>query len=252
LRVLVRTQGLCPQRGVLSSRRASERKRAKSAGKAPTRSSLVRAFDGATPPRCCVTTTVRSGVIRHTSSQGSYWHSRGLAIKKDPMPRADVGGWLLAVVCVAVSCTSSSVERRRLADGSWHFTCRLPMDECVRHFETVCMDKRYRILNAQSRREVRDVDPGTREYRTSDITAICDRDAAELQVAAASVPPPPLISPPRAPAPACVPGATQACVGPAGCAGGQVCRNDGSGYGPCDCGAQKAPSGDAGTAPNPQ
>lgn len=39
---------------------------------------------------------------------------------------------------------------------------------------------------------------------------------------------------------ACVPGATQACVGPAGCSGGQVCITDGSGYGPCDCGGMDA------------
>lgn len=35
---------------------------------------------------------------------------------------------------------------------------------------------------------------------------------------------------------ACVPGAAVACVGPGGCAGGQVCDDDGSAYGPCDCG----------------
>ena len=85
------------------------------------------------------------------------------------------------------ACATGSVERQRLADGSWHLTCRLPMDECLRHFEQVCMDKRYRILSGRSQRDVRDVDPGTREYRTSEITALCDRDAAEM---AASAPAP--------------------------------------------------------------
>lgn len=37
--------------------------------------------------------------------------------------------------------------------------------------------------------------------------------------------------------PACVAGSTQACVGPGGCAGGQACLPDGSGFGECDCGA---------------
>lgn len=41
----------------------------------------------------------------------------------------------------------------------------------------------------------------------------------------------------KAGATACVPGVSTACTGPAGCAGGQVCREDGSGYGPCDCGS---------------
>jgi hypothetical protein len=35
---------------------------------------------------------------------------------------------------------------------------------------------------------------------------------------------------------ACAPGATQVCVGPGGCRGGQSCLGDGSGFGPCDCG----------------
>ena len=163
-----------------------------------------------------------------------------------------------------VSCITGPVERRRLADGSWHLTCRLPMDECVRHFEAVCMDKRYRILGAQSKRDLRDVDPGTKEYRTSDLTALCNRDAAEFAAAAAaasssapagvappgSVLPPPPPAPPSASAPrptSCVPGATQACVGPGGCSGGQACRADGAGFGSCDCGGAKPAGGDAGT-----
>ena len=155
------------------------------------------------------------------------------------MSRAGVGGLLLAAVCVAVGCTSAAVERQHLADGSWHFTCRLPMDECVRHVETICMDKRYRILSAQSKRELRDVDPGIRETRISDITAVCDREKPEPQLASSVAPAP-------ASSPACVPGSTQACVGPGGCSGGQVCRPEGTGFGACDCGPAKAAAGDAG------
>jgi hypothetical protein len=36
-----------------------------------------------------------------------------------------------------------------------------------------------------------------------------------------------------------VPGATQACVGPGGCSGGQVCAADGGRFEACDCGAAK-------------
>jgi hypothetical protein len=35
----------------------------------------------------------------------------------------------------------------------------------------------------------------------------------------------------------CVPGATMHCFGPSACLGGQSCLADGSGFGPCDCGA---------------
>jgi hypothetical protein len=169
------------------------------------------------------------------------------------------GGFGLVLLALA-SCITGPVERRRLADGSWHVTCRLPMDECIRHFEAVCMDKRYRILGAQSKRELRDVDPGTKEYRTSELTALCDRDAAEFAAAgAASASAAPAVSlspPPPAPsasasvprAASCVPGATQPCIGSGGCAGGQACRPDGNGFGSCDCGGAPKPlGGDAGS-----
>ena len=142
---------------------------------------------------------------------------------------------------VLAACATGPVERRHLADGSWQITCRLPMDECVRHFEAVCIDKRYRILSGQSKRELRDVDPGTREYRTSELVALCDRDALPPQVAQTGGPT--AVIPP---APSCVPGSTQSCVGPGGCSGGQVCRADGAGLGPCDCGPGKTTTGDAG------
>lgn len=40
--------------------------------------------------------------------------------------------------------------------------------------------------------------------------------------------------------PLCVPGATQACLGPGACQGAQACREDGGGYLPCDCGTGAA------------
>ncbi len=43
--------------------------------------------------------------------------------------------------------------------------------------------------------------------------------------------------------PLCTPGASVACVGTGGCAGGQVCNADGTGFGACSCG----PGPDGGT-----
>ncbi len=40
--------------------------------------------------------------------------------------------------------------------------------------------------------------------------------------------------------PVCAPGSTQPCTGTAACKGGQSCREDGSGYSPCDCGIAAA------------
>ncbi len=41
----------------------------------------------------------------------------------------------------------------------------------------------------------------------------------------------------------CVPGASVACAGPGGCAGGQVCSGDGSRFGSCVCGGGSAGPG---------
>jgi hypothetical protein len=41
---------------------------------------------------------------------------------------------------------------------------------------------------------------------------------------------------PAQPGQACTPGATQACVGPGGCQGGQFCTPDGMAFSSCDCG----------------
>jgi len=47
----------------------------------------------------------------------------------------------------------------------------------------------------------------------------------------------------------CTPGQSIACVGPAGCAGGQACKADGSGYEPCNCGGSTG-DGSSGNAGN--
>ncbi len=41
----------------------------------------------------------------------------------------------------------------------------------------------------------------------------------------------------------CTPGASQACVGPAGCEGFQVCATDGNSFSPCDCGTSSGTGG---------
>ena len=82
------------------------------------------------------------------------------------------------------------------------------------------------------------------EYK---LTGVAYRSANPAAVPPASTPaapyPPAPASPPTpapAPAPAaervCTPGATQACLGPGACPGAQACRNDASGFLPCDCG----------------
>ncbi len=79
--------------------------------------------------------------------------------------------------------------------------------------------------------------------------------------------PPPSAVPPSAVLPSavpplervCVPGVTQACLGPGACAGAQACLGDGSGFGACDCGpnadgvrpSAPSPAAAAGASPPP-
>jgi hypothetical protein len=46
----------------------------------------------------------------------------------------------------------------------------------------------------------------------------------------------------------CAAGASVACIGPGGCAGGQACKSDGSGYEACSCGGPRADGGGDGAA----
>jgi hypothetical protein len=158
--------------------------------------------------------------------------------------REYISGLALALAC----CSSYGVERQHLADGSWQLTCKLAMDECVQQADKLCMDQRYRIARGQSRHVVRGAGPSQVEYRISELTVVCggsDDDSAPpggaltpvLSRSADSTNPVKSV---------CTPGATQACVGPGGCAGGQACGGDGSAFGPCDCGALKGASLDAG------
>jgi hypothetical protein len=61
---------------------------------------------------------------------------------------------------------------------------------------------------------------------------------------------------PPEPVRVCVPGATQACLGPGACSGAQACLRDASGYGPCDCGnspvnvAPAVPTASSATSPS--
>src|SRR4051794_5243097 len=53
------------------------------------------------------------------------------------------------------------------------------------------------------------------------------------------------VAPVTGSSPACVPGASISCAGPAGCQGHQVCNPEGSAYDACDCGG----TSDAGCVP---
>jgi len=88
------------------------------------------------------------------------------------------------------------------------------------------------------------------EYQLRGVAYRAPTDVAPTSVASSAAPPvasavpspaPTPSAPPAAPPRVCVPGATQACLGPGACSGAQACRDDVSGYLPCDCGPAAAP-----------
>ncbi len=151
--------------------------------------------------------------------------------------------WLrLGLVLLPAACGAPEFRSQTLADGSRSFECELPMDQCVRLAQDSCRYQRFRILSGSSETRVRDALPYERTYHTTRLWLRCTNDGGE----------PLLLGEQRQAEPAaargrvCAIGDTRACVGSAGCAGGQSCLADGSGFGACDCGPA-APS----VAPEP-
>lgn len=139
----------------------------------------------------------------------------------------------------------------RQADGGYSLSCKGPLSDCLRHAERLCRDKGYTVTEGRNIRDLAGHESGQSQVliETSNATIYCGASHATrapielkretpLEPAApiATAPTPAPAPPAPAPAPACVPGSSQACVGPAGCSGGQACKADGTGYEPCNCG----------------
>jgi hypothetical protein len=137
------------------------------------------------------------------------------------------------------------------ADGSYRLSCAGPLSDCLERAERLCKDEGYTVMG-QDVHELLGHESGQSqvEVRKSEATVYCGkpqspgaRSFVELKrdapVSSRSESPPATIP---APTLACVPGTTQACVGPGGCSGGQACVSDGSRYDACDCGKPSATS----------
>lgn len=160
-----------------------------------------------------------------------------------------------------------------MPDGVHQFKCQAPLWKCLNYVDDVCKGASYEVLYARDDQRVFGSEQSSIEGHTSEAQVHClglhAKPLGPTESATQSPPPPsssePGTTPPPAVAPApsasapssaapsasvtgspavplapralaCVPGATQACVGSGACKGGQACRGDGSGFGPCDCG----------------
>lgn len=154
----------------------------------------------------------------------------------------------------AAACAHQDVEIKALPDGTKQLSCMHTLPQCLSHVDDVCKGNSYEILYAIDTQKVYGSDNESQvESRTSSAVVHClgphEKRMTDGIATADAAAPLPAVAPtaantasPSAPAPAhaCVPGATQSCVGAGACAGGQACLADGSGFGPCDCGAPKA------------
>ncbi len=166
------------------------------------------------------------------------------------MRRATVPSCLLFGLLLG-ACSSAPGAPVKQPDGGYALYCRGPLRECLRHAERLCKDEGYWVSEARDMRELLGHESGQSRVliEKSDATIYCGSHAARepIRLTREANPPketvlseaPPAPAPAAKPAPVCVPGATQACVGPAGCSGGQTCAADGSHFEACDCGSPK-------------
>jgi hypothetical protein len=156
------------------------------------------------------------------------------------------GSWVAVwsmVLLGGVACAHrQKVMTERRPDGIVHLTCKMSLADCLYEVENACDHRRYVVLRAFDGRDLKGLVPAqtlvleSEAYvRCGEMTAFGPENKALLATPVCTPPAVPAV-PPRV----CAPGATQACVGPAGCSGGQACVADGSRFGTCDCGAPAA------------
>ena len=153
----------------------------------------------------------------------------------------------LGVVLASACGHSSGVERHAEADGTYRIDCRQPLERCLGSLEEVC-SQGYEILRAREEKRFYGPNEINEPLLTSYAVARCtsptslfgksDKDRGNQQSPTAT-------STAGAPAgsglmKSCIPGATQSCIGPGACRGGQQCLRDGTAFGDCDCGAGAA------------
>lgn len=165
-----------------------------------------------------------------------------------------LGARALLVATVALAaCAGPRVTIEKRDDGILHLKCPTTLSECLEQASIACNRGKYAVLRAIDDPDIKagmaltaTLYPGSEAYvRCGSAHSL---GAENKQLLEQPLCPAPAAAPPPAPpSRSCVPGSTQACVGPGGCHGGQSCDADGSRYAPCDCG----PSPAAPTPPTP-
>lgn len=164
-----------------------------------------------------------------------------------PFGKALFLAWASVLLSVGCATVKASVG----PDGTHRIRCGNGMSTCIAEAAKICDEDGYTIVRGVSRPKM--LGGSSSAYRTKsemgEIDVRCGLPEDNEEEEATFKLPPRSDEPiqpvePAAPAHVCTPGATQTCVGPGACQGGQICLARGEGFGPCDCGSaapQKAP-----------
>lgn len=162
---------------------------------------------------------------------------------------AAFGTFGLMASLLAFSGCASNVTVTRREDGLYHLKCSETLQSCLGEAANLCKQTSFVVLRGYDERDYKGRSDVPEAIPASEALIACGprRGWGELEKvrleplakACAKGEPGPTAA--AAPVNACTPGASQACVGPGGCKGGQACLPDGSALGPCDC-AAAAPS----------
>lgn len=184
-------------------------------------------------------------------------------------------GFMIAALLTSLlaigACSRAKIIRG--PEGTAHLDCSRGMKDCVNQAAKMCGDEGYTIIAGQSRTTLvgaRDspykkatesgqldvrcgVEDPVEQGKSSLTFRLGPRKDEAPELAPSSLPslPPPAAAEPNDVERACVPGATQRCLGPGACEGAQSCRDDGSGYGACDCGERTSTSSTSPPPPAP-
>jgi hypothetical protein len=151
----------------------------------------------------------------------------------------------IVLAALAGACATPLVTTERRPDGIIHLKCKTPLPRCLDAAESACNHEHYAVLRAFDNHEYKGDPNVPTEVRASEAFVRCAMrggwgdEINDLRKEPICSAPPPAAAP--VPSRTCMPGATQACVGPAGCGGGQACQSDGAAFGPCDCGGAPPP-----------
>ncbi len=166
----------------------------------------------------------------------------------------------LLMLAMSGSACGSAAQTFRLnpeqEPEQYRVTCAKRFRFCELEAEKVCGGEYAELGRLSNRPETPSVDQsdvsstgpsmGLADWK-GELTVQCGRTLPPLPLQRSESPANPpvdFIAPKAASERVCVPGETQACLGPGACKGAQACLEQGQGFGACDCGSsQPAPLG---------